>query len=71
MSEIVRLHPNLTAERWGQFSLVDNAKFPSVRIDSSHSFYLHPGSFCAAAFDPEDALAGFHRFLCLAVCAEN
>jgi hypothetical protein len=55
--------------RRGQFSLVDDAKFPIRRIPCGHSFYQHPAGFRAAAFDPEDALAGFHHFLRLAVLA--
>ncbi|PYI41552.1 MAG: hypothetical protein DMF12_09960 [Verrucomicrobia bacterium] len=57
--------------RWGQFSVVDNAKFAARCIHSSHSFRKHPGGFRAAALDPEDALAGFHHFLCLLVFVEN
>ena len=57
--------------RRGQFSLVDNAKFPARCIHSGYSFYQHPGGFRATSFDPEDLLTRFHRFLCLAVFAEN
>ena len=32
-----------------------------------YSFNEHPGSFCSAAFDPEDAFTGFHDALCIAV----
>jgi hypothetical protein len=54
-----------------QFSLVDYAKLAAGCIRSCHSFYENPGGFRAAAFDPEDALSGFHCFLCLAVFLEN
>jgi hypothetical protein len=32
-----------------------------------YSFDEHPGGFRSAAFNPEDALTGFHDSLCLAV----
>ena len=44
--------------RGRQFSLLENAKFRAGRIGCR--FYQHPGRFRAAAFDPEDALNGFH-----------
>jgi hypothetical protein len=49
--------------RWGQFSLVDDVKFPAGITDPGYRFYEYPGGFRAAAFDPENALAGFHHFL--------
>ncbi len=55
--------------RWRQFSLVDDVKFPTGITDPGYRFYEYPGGFRAAAFDPENALAGFHHFLRLAVLA--
>ena len=51
--------------RWGQFSLVNHVKFPAGIIPTcrDYRFYDYPGGFRAAAFDPENALAGFHHFL--------
>jgi hypothetical protein len=40
-----------------QFSVVNDAKFRAGRI----GYYEHPGCFCTAAFDAEDALTGFHN----------
>jgi len=54
-----------------QFSLIDNAKLAAGCLRSCHSFYKNAGGFRAAAFDSENAFTGFHRFLCLAVFAEN
>ena len=55
--------------RWGQFSLVDDVKLPGGIIPTCrhYRFYEYPGGFRAAAFDPENALTGFHDSLCLAV----
>jgi hypothetical protein len=57
--------------RRGQFSLVDHVKLPTRIIPTcrGYRFYEYPGGFRAAAFDPENALAGFHHFLRLAVLA--
>jgi hypothetical protein len=51
-----------TQVRWGQFSLVDHVKFPGGIIPTclDYRFYEYPSGFRAAAFDPENALAGFH-----------
>ena len=50
--------------RWRQFSLLENAKFRTRCV----GYYLNqcPGGFRSAAFNPEDALNGFHDLLCLA-----
>src|ERR1700693_1055842 len=49
--------------RWRQFSLVDDVKFPAGITDPGYRLYEYPGGFRAAAFDTENALAGFHHFL--------
>src|SRR6516162_8770874 len=51
--------------RWGEFSLVDDVKFPAWITPRlrGYRFYEYPGGFRAAAFDPKNALAGFHHFL--------
>ena len=49
-----------------QFSVLDNAKFRTERTNPSYGFYEHPGGFRAAAFNAEDALAGFHDCYCRA-----
>ena len=49
--------------RWGQFSLVDDVKFPAGITDPGYRFYEYPGGFRAAAFDTENTLTGFHHFL--------
>ena len=51
--------------RW-QFSVLENAKFPTGITGPGYSFDQRPGGFRAAAFYPEDALTGFHDWLCLA-----
>jgi hypothetical protein len=50
-----------------QFSVVENAKIttgitPRLR---GYSFNQHPGGFRAAAFHPENALTGFHDWVCI------
>ena len=53
-----------------QFSVLENAKFPAgINRPAGYSFDQHPGGFRSAAFNPEDALTGFHDSLCLAVLA--
>ena len=49
--------------RWRQFSPIENAKFGAgcVRYGLDHC----PGGFRSAAFNPEDALTGFHDSLCI------
>ena len=56
-----------------QFSLLQNAKFPTGIIPTcrDYSFDKCPGGFRAAAFHSEDALTGFHDWLCLTVVCEN
>src|SRR5512140_744580 len=49
-----------------QFSLLQNAKFPPGITGPDYSFDKRPGGFRAAAFHSEDALTGFHDWLCLA-----
>src|SRR6516162_5986344 len=56
-----------------QFSVLENAKFatgitPRLR---GYSFDKRPGGLRAAAFHPEDALTGFHDWVCLAAFLEN
>ena len=48
-----------------QFSLLQNVKFRAGCI--GYRFYQYPGGFRAAAFHPEDALTGFHDWLCITV----
>jgi len=51
-----------------QFSVLENAKFFTTGIaDPGHSFDKRPGGFRAAAFHPEDALTGFHDWVCITV----
>ena len=50
-----------------QFSLRQNAKFPTGITDPGYSFDQRPGGFRAAAFHSEDALTVFHDWLCLTV----
>jgi hypothetical protein len=47
--------------RWRQLSLIENAKFRAGR--ASYSLDQCPGGFRSAAFNPEDALTGFHDSL--------
>jgi hypothetical protein len=47
--------------------VLQNAKFPTGITDPGYGFYQHPGGFRSAAFDPEDALTGFHDGISLAV----
>ena len=51
-----------------QFSLLQNAKFPTGIIPTcrDYGFDKRPGGFRAAAFHSEDALTVFHYWLCLA-----
>ena len=51
-----------------QFSLLQNAKFPTGIIPTcrDYGFDKRPGGFRAAAFHSEDALTGFHDSLSLA-----
>ena len=50
-----------------QFSLLQNAKFPTGIIPTcrDYGFDQRPGGFRAAAFHSEDALTVFHDWLCL------
>jgi len=50
--------------RWRQFPLLENAKFRTECV--RYGLNECPGGFCSAAFNPEDALSGFHDLLCLA-----
>ena len=50
-----------------QFSLLQNAKFPTGITDPGYGFDQRPGGFRAAAFHSEDALTLFHDWLCLTV----
>jgi hypothetical protein len=50
-----------------QFSVLENAKFTTGIADPGCSFDKHPGGFRAAAFHPEDALTGFHDWVCITV----
>ena len=52
-----------------QFSLLQNAKFPTGIADPGYGFDQRPGSFGTAAFHSEDALTGFHSWLCITVLA--
>ena len=52
-----------------QFSLLQNAKFRAGCI--GYRFYQYPGGFRAAAFHPEDALTGFHDWLCITVLCQK
>jgi hypothetical protein len=36
-----------------------------------YRFYQYPGGFRAAAFHPEDALTGFHDWLCITVLCQK
>ena len=49
-----------------QFSLLQNAKFPTGITDPGYSFDQRPGGFRTAAFHSEDALTVFHDWLSLA-----
>src|SRR5215208_4855085 len=49
------------------FSLLQNAKFQTGIADADHGFDQRPCGFRAAAFYPEDALTGFHDWLCITV----
>jgi hypothetical protein len=51
-----------------QFSLLQNAKFPTRIIPTcrDYSFDQRPSGFRTAAFHPEDAFTGFHDWLSLA-----
>src|SRR5262249_42613623 len=55
--------------RWRQFSLIEDAKFGAgcARYGLDH----YPGGFRSAAFNPENALTGFHDWLCLAAFVAN
>lgn len=44
--------------RWRQFSLLENAKFRTGCVP--YDLNQCPGGFRSAAFNPEDALNGFH-----------
>jgi hypothetical protein len=57
--------------RGWQFSLFEDPKFPARITDSGYSLHQHPSGFGSPAFDPEDALTGFHDSLCLASFVEN
>jgi len=47
-----------------QFSLFEDPKFAAGRM--GYGFCQHPSGFRSTAFNPEDALTGFHDSLCLA-----
>ena len=47
--------------RWRQFSLIENAKFGAGCV--RYGLNQCPGGFGSAAFNPEDALTGFHNLL--------
>src|SRR5947209_3474675 len=49
----------------GQFAMLKNPKFPRRRVRARDIFYEDPCGLRAAAFDPEDALTGFHDSLCI------
>ncbi len=52
-----------------QFSLLQNAKFPTGIIPTcgGYGFDQRPGGFRTAAFHSEDALTVFHDWLCITV----
>src|SRR5215211_2768964 len=54
-----------------QFSLLQNGPLRAGVSAPGYSFSKHPGGFCAAAFHPEDALTGFHDWLCIAALNVN
>ena len=56
-----------------QFSMLQNAKFPTGIIPTcrGYGFDQRPGGFRAAAFHPEDALTGFHDWLCITVLCQK
>ena len=54
-----------------QLSLIENSEFCASVTTRSHRLHQHPGGFCSASFDAENALAGFHALLCLAVFTED
>ena len=47
--------------RWWQFSLIENAKFGAGCV--RYGLDQCPGGFGSAAFNPEDAITGFHNSL--------
>ena len=49
-----------------QFSVFEDVPLRARVNAPGHSFNEHPGGFGSAAFNPEDALTGFHDSLCLA-----
>jgi hypothetical protein len=49
--------------RGRQFSLIENAKFGAGSV--RYGLNQRPGGFCSAAFNPEDALTGFHDAVCI------
>ena len=50
--------------RWRQFPLFENAKFRTGCV--CYGLNQCPGGLRSTAFNPEDALNGFHDLLCLA-----
>jgi hypothetical protein len=57
--------------RGRQFSVLQNAKFPTEVTVLGYGFYQHPGGFRSAAFDPENAFTGFHDWVCITAFPEN
>jgi len=54
-----------------QFSLLQNAKFPTGIIYPGYGLDQRPGGFRTAAFHSEDALTGFHDWLCITVLGQK